>query len=268
MNSKPAISFVIKSIGARAMCKSRKNEFLPAHHWSCSWAIASLAVFATMASADAASVNIEGRRYELPLPSGHCALDDANKRDAAVIRLMKTTQAGRNAVLLVFAPCAQLQAYRTGQLAAEGLSRNYWTALADDRSKPGQIRKFAPLTRSDYIKGWTSALTDPKRVRQGEDTAYNEMEQRLKQLGAQAQLSKAEMSLLAADQEAFYVAIIFGETQPGGKPQVYSIVSANTLIAGYGISVYLTEDPARPGIYRRLQAAGQTLIRGAIAANP
>jgi hypothetical protein len=227
--------------------------------------LALLPMLAAMAGARAAGVELEGSRVELPLPPSQCALDAADKRDAAVIDFVKGTQTGRNAVLLVFAPCDQLQAYRAGRLAADDLSRAFWAALADDPARPGRPRQFRGLARVDFVKGWAAALADPKRVRQGANTAMEEMEQRLKQLGTEMRVTAPEMAVLAADEEAIYVAMIFTETH-GGKTTAYSLVSATTLIAGYGVSLYLTEDPPRAGVYHRLQATAQSLIRAAIAA--
>ena len=60
-------------------------------------------------------VIIGGAAIELVLPEGHCAMSRDDERDRRVIELVEKATGGANEVVLAFADCEHLDAWRSGQ---------------------------------------------------------------------------------------------------------------------------------------------------------
>lgn len=61
--------------------------------------------------------DIADREVYLEVPNGHCVLDGANENEATVLEYLETANAGVNYLLIAFANCRQLQAWKQGSRA-------------------------------------------------------------------------------------------------------------------------------------------------------
>lgn len=87
---------------------------LPTLLLACAFSISALSGPAE-AQTDRKQVSIGGSSIELTLPEGHCAMSRDDDRDRRVIELVEGATGGANEVVLAFADCDHLTAWRNGE---------------------------------------------------------------------------------------------------------------------------------------------------------
>lgn len=76
-----------------------------------------MSALAGAAQAETFVSEIAEREVYLEVPGGHCVLDAANEAEAPLLEYLETANAGVNYLLIAFADCRQLRAWKQGSRA-------------------------------------------------------------------------------------------------------------------------------------------------------
>jgi len=188
-------------------------------------------------AAQAAPVNLAGRKIEIPIPAEYCQF---GKRfiDVELARTILSEIGNDNLVLAFFANCEELDAYRHGKRAALD---NFGLVFAQAR-KGSNPEPIAGLSRPEFIRK-NGGVIVPNLA---DVVEVGETQYKLAQARGNLSFQSQQPFRLQADQNGAYFAI-FGQLSDGrGKPSIVLGVFGITLVKEMFLSIE---------IYRRFSAA-------------
>jgi len=189
------------------------------------------------AAAQAAPLNLAGRKIEIPIPADYCQF---GKRfiDVELARVILSEIGNDNQVLAYFANCEELDAYRHGNRAALD---NFGLVFAQAR-KGSNPEPITGLSRQEFIKK-NGGVAVPKLA---DVVEVGETQYKLAQARGNLSLQVQQPFRLQADQNGAYFAI-FGQLSDGrGKSSNVLGVFGITLVKEMFLSIE---------IYRRFSAS-------------
>lgn len=206
--------------------------------------------------AEAAPVNLAGRKIEVPIPAEYCQF---GKRlvDVELARLILSELGNDNQVLAFFADCEELDAYRHRRRSALD---NFGLVFAQKRSGSGP----APITgrsRQEFIRDMGGVVVaDAADVVKLGDIQYKLAQSR----GKLSLLSQQPFHLQADNNGAYFG--IFGQlTDAEGKPSNVMGVLGITLVKEMFLSIEIYQrfsaSPPTEELLERQQAAMEKLVR-------
>lgn len=213
-----------------------------------------LVVMGCSAAAGTHRVSVLGADVVLSIPKGHCALDKHNRADNEVISALEQVNAGRNAILLMFADCKELETYRA---TGESVS-NSGVYMA-----PGSARQPVRMSRAQFVAKVAEVFRQQQPlVAKG----HEEAKRRVKAHGAEID-QNVSLGLLRSDETALYTGVMqTWQVEGGGKVQV-ATVTGLTVVRERVISINLSADYKGRDTVTALLATQRGLIRALIAAN-
>ena len=215
-----------------------------------------LAIGSTAGAKDTQIASVLGADVVLPVPKGYCALNKENPADKEVISSIEQVNAGRNTVLMVFADCKQLQAFRTkGQDLSN--SGSYMT--------PASRREPLKMPRARFVAEMAKVLKQEKGPM---DQAVEEAKRRAKAQETGTEIDQnVNLGLLHSDDTGAYMGVLQTlQVDGGGKTQV-AIVAGLTLVRERVISVNLAAPGHGRDTVNALLAAQRAIVKALIAAN-
>jgi len=210
-------------------------------------------------TAQAATVTLAGRKIEVPVPAEYCQF---GKRfiDVELARVILSEIGNDNQVLVFFANCDELDAYRHGKRAALD---NFGLVFAQAR-KGGSPEPITGLSRQEFIKrNGGVVVPNPADI-----VEIGESQHKLAQARGNLSLLTQQPFRLQADQNGAYFGI-FGHLGDGsGKSSIVLGVFGITLVKEMFLSIEIYQrfsaSPPIEALLERQQAALAALV----AANP
>jgi hypothetical protein len=214
-----------------------------------------LAVGSAVEAKDAHIASVLGADVVLSIPKGYCPLDKTTPADKAAISTLEQVNAGRNAILLMFADCKQLEAFRT---MGQSLS-NSGAYMA-----PASARRPIKTSRAQFV----AEIAQVIKQRQLPAKGHEEAKQRVKELNAGVEIARnVDLGLLHSDDTAVYTGVLqTWQAEGGGTIQVVTIASL-TLVRERVISVNLSVPVDGKDPVPALLAAQRGIVKALIAAN-
>jgi len=215
-----------------------------------------LAIGSAAGAKDARIASVLGADVVLPVPKGYCALNKENPADKEVISSIEQVNAGRNTVLMTFADCKQLQAFRT---EGQDLS-NYGGYLA-----PASVRQPVKTPRAQFVADFAKVFKQQKGL---VDQAVEEAKRRVKAQNAGTEIEQnVNLGLLHSDETAVYTGVSqTWQVEGGGKTQIVTVAGL-TLVRERVISVNLSAPGNGKDAVNALLAVQRGIVRALIAAN-
>lgn len=205
---------------------------------------------------DTRTISVHGTNVVFPVPEGHCALTKRHKADKKAIELIERVNEGRNSVLMIFADCKQLEAYRT---EASDLS-NYGSYLA-----PRSARKPVRMPRAQFA---AIIATQFEKQKAAIAQAQEEAMRRVKATGLNTEIQEyVHLGLLHRDDNAAYTGLLQTWHTDGTADTRVAAVTALTLVRERVISINLSAPHAGEATVKALLDAQQTLVKRLIATN-
>ena len=174
------------------------------------------------------TVSVIGGNVVLPIPNGYCALSESNAADKQMISLIERVNAGRNKVLMLFADCAQLQAYRT---AGADISK-YGSYLA-----PMSAKRPVNMPRAAFAKVIGEQFQKQKALI---EKAQQEAKRRVQNAAPGVALQDNQnLGLIHQDDTGAFTGLIQKWQAEGSGPTRLATVSGLTLVRGRIVSMNL-----------------------------
>lgn len=215
-----------------------------------------LAIGSAAGAKDTHIASVLGADVVLPVPKGYCVLNKENPADKAVISSMEQLNAGSNTVLLMFADCKQLTAFRT---KGEDLA-NYGSYLA-----PASRREPLKMPRARFVAEMAKALKERKDLT---DQAAAEAKRRVKAQDTGTEIDQTViLGLLHSDDTGAYIGLLQTWQVDGNGKTQQTTVSGLTLVRERVISVNLAAPGHNRDTVNALLAAQRGIVKALIAAN-
>lgn len=205
--------------------------------------------------AEAASVNLAGRKIEIPIPAEYCQF---GKRfvDVELARLILSELGNDNQVLAFFADCDELDAYRQRRISALD---NFGLVFAQKRSGNSPV-PIPGVSRQEFIRGLGAVIVaEPSAVVRHAETQF-----KLAQARGKLSLLSEQPFHLQADKNAAYFGIFGQVTDAQGKPSNVMGVLGVTLVKEMFLSIEIYQrfsaTPPIEELLGRQQAAMDKLV--------
>lgn len=197
-----------------------------------------LAAPAMAATAEPVNVRIQRTKVVLPIPSGFCRLRGSIPADVKALEPLRRARRGEGMIILVgFAPCKRLDAYRAG------------------RSRIGAVGAYTTSANSKDVGLPRAKFTEA-------------LETRFKQ-AAPRNSSKGKItdSFVFRDDQALYTSMTHTTRTEENTPRREVTVIGTTVLRKKKVSVSMTIDYADTKSVGRLLAWQKYIVKLAIAAN-
>jgi hypothetical protein len=198
---------------------------------------------------DTRTISVHGTNVIFPVPEGHCALTKRHSADKKAIELIERVNQGRNTVLMMFAECKQLEAYRSD---AGDLS-NYGSYLA-----PRSARKPVRMPRPRFVEIIGAQFEKQKAAIA---QAQEEAKRRVKATGLNTEIQKnTNLGLIHRDDNAAYTGLVQTWHTKGAADTRIAAVTALTLVRERVISINLTAPHAGKATVKALLHDQRALV--------
>lgn len=205
---------------------------------------------------DTRTISVHGTNVVFPVPNGHCALTKQHSADRKAIALIEQVNRGRNTLLMMFAECKQLEAYRS---EAGDLS-NYGSYLA-----PRSARKPVKMPRTRFAKIIGAQFEKQKAAIA---KAQEEANQRVKATGMNTQIQENKhLGLIHRDDNAAYTGLVQTWHAEGTADTRIAAVTALTLVRERVISINLSAPHAGEGTVKALLDDQRIMVKELIETN-
>jgi len=205
---------------------------------------------------DTRTVSVHGTNVVFPVPDGHCALSKQHEADKRALALIEQVNKGRNTVLMMFADCKQLQAFRSdgGDLS------NYGSYLA-----PRSARKPVRMPRARFT---TIIGAQFEKQKAAIERAQEEAKQRVKATGLNSEIQEnIHLGLLHRDRNAAYTGLLQIWRTEGAQDTKIAAVTALTLVRERVISINLSAPHTGDSTIQALLDDQQALVGKLIKTN-
>ena len=189
-----------------------------------------LACGSAQVHAETVAVDVGGESIKLNVPKGFCQLNQDLPGDSRLLNLIKGGLRGRNELLLMYADCKQLEAWRAGK-----------KKTLDDF---GQVQTPLRTMRTD-LRGKSKATINSicsamRKAQPGFFGAIKEqVQKRFDELQANIKFNQSKfLGVLHGDDEACYSAIIQKLKTELGDPKTIISVYAITVLRGRLLFLY------------------------------
>lgn len=222
--------------------------------------VAAVVVFTAAASpADAQRLrkaDVLGAKVALPVPPGYCPLRLREPADKQAIEIIERVHAGRNTMLLMFANCLELEAYRRDGTPL----KNYGTYLApDSATEPVKVSRavFSGIMAKQFEEQKAS-------IEQAQENAKNQHNAE----GKGASLAESDiLGVVHKDASAAYHGVVQNWQTEGSEKLRVSMIAALTVVRERVISINLQGPHRGKKSLRKLLRRQKRNIKRLVSAN-
>ena len=217
------------------------------------------ATVAAQSGASTVTADIAGKKVELFVPQGQCALDRKQPSDRKGIELVERLTAGQNQLHLFTADCTQLSEWRAGGRATLGEYAQVQSAIQfhsqDLTGREAEvIKSICDATRQQGNQITAGVETDIKnRIESGKEKIKIE--------------NVAMLGALGEDEMGCYVGLIIKGVTDAGVPKSQLCVFANVVLNGRIMYIYRYAETVDQPTADRLLLAVKASARTHVLAN-
>lgn len=202
------------------------------------------------------TISVNGTKIVFPVPAGHCALTKQHDADKKAISIIERVNENRNIVLMIFAECRQLTAFRS----QKGDLSNYGSYFS-----PRSARKPVKMPRARFAKVIGKQFEKQKATI---EKAQEEAKRRVKAAGTGREIQKNEnLGLIDRDDDAAYTGMLQTWQVEGSATTRVAAVTALTLVRERIISINLNAPHAGKNTIKAMLDDQRTMVKRLIATN-
>lgn len=205
---------------------------------------------------DQGGADLYGTRIDLPMPAGYCRMSEEIPADRDLISLLRDINSGRNIVLAMFADCAELRSFRTGDAVLSRMG-SYLAPFA-------AAHRTIKMSRAAFAGVVAKQLQRKDKV----SAAHAEARKKVEEADANARMEEnVNLGLLHRDDTGAFLGLLQNWSYEGGETTRVAVVTAMTVVRRKVISINLSAPHRGWATVERLLAAQRGNIGRLIDAN-
>ena len=205
---------------------------------------------------DTRTISVNGNKIVFPVPAGHCALTKQHDADKKAISMIERVNENRNIVLMIFAECRQLTAFRS----QKGDLSNYGSYFS-----PRSAHKPVKMPRARFARVIGMQFEKQKAAI---EKAHEEAKRRVKATGTGREIQEnVNLGLIDRDDNAAYTGLLQTWQVEGSTTTQIAAVTALTLVRERVISINLNAPHAGKATIKAMLDDQRTIVERLIATN-